>query len=80
MLRFFAKSFSALTKLQLTARNNRFCSSKYTVQTTDPVYSILELSLPNKFRNPSVFCAQNTGIVKKFYWPYNALHGRLDDD
>jgi len=56
------KDRTALTRLDLTVQNAKFCSKKYTVQTTDSNYLLLQNSLPDKFRNPSVFCAQNQGL------------------
>jgi len=55
------KDRTALTRLGLTARSKRFCNKKYTLQTTDANYFVIEQSLPNKFNNPSIFCAQNAG-------------------
>ena len=61
----YSKFFSALTRLGMTAHAKRFCNKKYTVQTTDANYFVIDQSLPNKFDNPSIFCAQNAGNMTK---------------
>ena len=60
-----SKFFSALTRLGMTAHAKRFCNKKYTVQTTDANYFVIQQSLPDMFNNPSIFCAQNAGNIKR---------------
>lgn len=54
------KNKTGLThELDLAVQGSRYCNRNYTINETDPNYSLVQIELPNKFENPSVFCAQN---------------------
>ena len=52
---------SKLTAIDLTVRGKLWCENSYNVPALDPKFDAIQKTLPRKFNDPSVFCAQKEG-------------------
>ena len=52
---------SKLTAIDLTVRSTEWCDDLYDVKRLDPKFTAIRKTLPDKFNNPSIFCAQKEG-------------------
>ena len=54
-------SSSKLTTIDLPVRSTDWCEELYDVKPLHPKFTAIRKTLPNKFNNPSIFCAQKEG-------------------
>ena len=52
---------SRLTAIDLPVRRTDWCEELYDVKPLHPKFTAIRKTLPNKFNNPSIFCAQKEG-------------------
>ena len=52
---------SELTAIDLPVRRTDWCDELYDVKPLHPKFTAIRKTLPNKFNNPSIFCAQKEG-------------------